>query len=820
MPLKEKYEAHSQESAIKEFWLQRKIYSFDKNSSKPTFSIDTPPPTVSGSLHIGHIFSYLHADFVARYKRMTGHNVYYPMGFDDNGLPTEKFVEKQRKIRSKLLKRSDFIKICLEECKIAEESFKNLWQSIGLSIDWNYCYSTISDLARRVSQRSFLNLYKKGLIYRKKEPSLFCTDFQTTVAQAELDIATKESSFNTLIFKSESGENILIATTRPELLAAVVCVFIHPEDHRAKDLVGKKLQVPIFNHWVPILEDTAVLKDKGTGIVMCSTFGDNQDVLWFKKHNLPLIEAIKPDGRMSQVAQRFEGMKILEARAAVIDALKENNLLVEQKPIVHDVHIYERSKKEIEYIVSSQWFIKILDFKEMFLQAGEQIFWTPPFMKSRYNDWVKNLTWDWCISRQRHFGVPFPAWHCNDCQAILLADESMLPVDPQEQAYPKGVCDHCGKSNISPDTDVMDTWATSGSTPQINAEMLGLKPNIFLPMSIRPQAHDIIRTWAFDTIVKSMHEENKLPWNEILISGHVLAGGKEKISKSAGNSQITPQSLLENFSADAIRFWAAKGKLGLDTAFSVDQLKNGNRLVTKLWNATKFCHDAFSAFKSTATTVPDSLDVLSKWILAKLGKTIKTYHQHFIKHEYTAALDSLDQFFWHTFCDNYLEIVKDQVWNPDKYDADAPKIYAYVLRTCCLEILKMYSPFIPFVTEKLYQAVFAAQEEKASIHLSQFDSEHLISSFIFPTEEEDFETIIACVAAVRKLKSENSLSLKTEIQQLFIHCDKPQIIQKDLTATNLLIGATKALKIIIHHEKFEQNILVQEEHGFIAKINL
>lgn len=822
MIIKEKYEAHNQEAEIKDFWLKNEIYAFKPSNNTPLFSIDTPPPTVSGSLHIGHVFSYLHADFVARYKRMTGHNVYYPMGFDDNGLPTEKFVEKQRKFRSKLLKRSDFIKICLEECYKAEESFKNLWRSIGLSVDWNYCYSTISDIARKVSQRSFLTLFKKGLIYRKKEPSLFCTDFQTTVAQAELDTISKDSFFNTLKFMCEDGSFVLIATTRPELLAACVCAFVHPEDERYKELVGKQIQVPLFNHWIPVLQDTAVIPEKGTGVVMCSTFGDQQDVVWFKKHNLPLIEAINKDGKMSTAAKQFEGLKVQEARAAIITALKDNALLTEQKPIVHDVHIYERSKKEIEYIVSSQWFIKILEFKEIFLNAGNSIVWTPKFMQARYNDWVKNLTWDWCISRQRYYGVPFPVWHCNSCNEILIADESMLPIDPQEQPYPKGKCDACQSLDISPDTDVMDTWATSASTPQINAEMLGISQTSFLPMSMRPQAHDIIRTWAFDTIVKATHEANILPWKEILISGHVLTTGKEKISKSANNSQVSPDYLLENFSADSIRFWSAKGKLGLDTAFSVDQLKNGSRLTTKLWNALKFCSDKFSDFINQDKKEPADLDVLAKWILSKLAKTATAYHNHFEKHEYSAALESLDAFFWHDFCDNYLEIVKDQIWNCEKYDSSTSLCISYTLYTISLEILKMYAPIIPFITESLYQDTFAKYEKIASIHLYQFNLENLKEKYEqFIEEENSFELIVKGIAAVRKLKSENSLSLKTELQRLVIFIEeKNSLIIQNLTAIELLKGATKTLNISFVSAAFLENALTTNEIGICANINL
>lgn len=819
--MKDRYESGEQESSIKQFWQKNNIYAFDKGSEKQVFSVDTPPPTVSGALHIGHIFSYLHTDIIARYKRMTGFNVYYPMGFDDNGLPTEKFVEKKLKIRSKDLKRSEFIDACLKECAVAEEDFKALWQAIGLSVDWNYCYSTISPKTQAVSQKSFLKLLEKGLVYRKKEPSLFCTAFQTTVAQAELDSIEQKSSFNTIKFVVEDGADLLIATTRPELLAAVVAIFVHPEDERYKKLVGKKVTVPLFGHSVKVIADDAVLLDKGTGVVMCSTFGDQQDVVWFKKHGLDLIEAIGRDGKMTDKAGFLQGLKVAPARDEVLKRLDESGLLIEQKDIVHNVSIYERSKKEIEYVVSSQWFIKILDFKDDFIKIGREVEWYPEFMRSRYEDWVSNLNWDWCISRQRYFGISFPVWHCQDCGEVLAAKIEDLPIDPSEMNYPGGKC-KCGSSNIVGDTDVMDTWATSASTPEINADMLGkdIKDiNEFLPMSIRPQAHDIIRTWAFYTIVKQFHLTGKMPWRQILVSGHVLAGGKEKISKSAGNSQLTPESLLSNFSADAIRFWAARGKLGVDTPFAMDQLKVGNRLVTKLWNAIRFVKD--NAKQDVADSFDSSqLDILSRWVLNQLRIASKKYHKSFVEHDYAHSLEALDNFFWNIFCDNYLEIVKDQVFNPEKYDSATVANYSYTMRIVSFEIIKMYAPFVPFVTESLFGALFSAQHSHKSIHQTQFDPESF-EHFKFKSQAASFEVVLKALDAVRKIKSENSLSLKTECEKLQLSLkDEDKAVFQDLTATNLLLGATKSKNLILSSDDSVKNILEETEVGFVVHVNL
>lgn len=824
----EKYLSSEAEKRLKLHWAHKNVYGFDfldqAVNNKDVFSVDTPPPTVSGSLHIGHIFSYLQTDFVARYRRMIGDVVYYPMGFDDNGLPTEKFVEKKLGKRSKEFERSVFIEHCLRECALVEDDFKNLWEMIGLSVDWRLCYSTISPLARKVSQRSFLRLIKKGLIYRRKEPALFCTEFRSTVAQTELEVVTKESFFNTIIFEIENGDKIEIATTRPELLPACVAIFVHPEG-RHKNLIGKKVKVPLFGQTVDILGDDAVLDNKGTGIVMCCTFGDNQDVLWFKKHKLPLVEVIGVDGKMTVNSGFLTGLSIAMAREKVVEELLSSGLLVDRKKIFHDVHVYERSKKDIEYIVASQWFIKVLDFKQELLDFGAKVCWTPSFMFSRYRDWVENLTWDWCISRQRFFGIPFPVWHCSDCQEVLLPSEDMLPVDPQEKAYPGEVCLKCGGKNIMPDTDVMDTWATSASTPLIHQEILnnmnvGLQ---ILPMSIRPQAHDIIRTWAFCTLAKTYHENKSLPWKNILISGHVLSNVGGKISKSALNSQVEPISLLENHSADSIRYWAAKGRLGVDTAFSQDQIKNGNRLITKLWNAAKFCsmnvsedffHDAL--FYSQVSL--KELDALSCWVLSKLSFCLDRYHECFKNFDYAGALESVDQFFWQNFCDNYLEIVKDQVFNTELYGEEARQSYSKTLSILLLNVLKMYAPFIPFVTDHLFLKIFNSKDSFKSIHNTIFSNQFDIDQESDLIQKE-FEKIIEIISAVRKLKSEHSLSLKTPIVTLEV--DGINNLLKDVIVVKLLLGVCKSEKLVLLPQRsLEKNQLIENENGFVAKIVL
>jgi valyl-tRNA synthetase len=419
-------------------------------------------------------------------------------------------------------------------------------------------------------------LYKKGFIYRKQEPSLFCTTCRTSVAQAELDDAEISSTFNDVEFITTEGQKLVIATTRPELLPACVAVFYHPDDSRYKNLAGKNAIVPIFNKHVPILADEKVSPEKGSGLVMCCTFGDQTDIAWYKKHKLPFVQVVGNDGKWTEIAGSLAGLNVHDARKKILELLKNENLLLGQKSITHAVNVHERCKQEIEYLAPWQWFINILEHKDALLKQADKINWYPEHMKVRYVDWVKNLSWDWCISRQRFFGIPFPVWHCQDCSEILLADTKLLPIDPQEQGFLNGKCTKCGSSNIVPETDIMDTWNTSSLTPQVNLHWPDKSADeLSLPMSMRPQAHDIIRTWAFDTIVKAYYHENQIPWNDIVISGHVLAG-KEKISKSKENSKMSPEALLQAYPADSVRYWAANGNLAQTQHLAKTSLKLDN----------------------------------------------------------------------------------------------------------------------------------------------------------------------------------------------------------------------------------------------------
>ena len=821
--MEKKYDFQKYELAAQEQWKREKTYSMVHNPG-PLYSIDTPPPTISGKLHIGHIFSYAQTDIIARYKRMNGFSVFYPFGFDDNGLPTERYVEKKKKVRAYQMPRSAFIQLCIDESKQAAQQFKDLWQRLGLSVDWDYLYSTIADSTRRLSQESFIELYKKGYIYRRNEPALYCTTCRTSVSQAELDDKELPSLFNTIIFKDEKGNDLVIGTTRPELLPSCVALLFNPDDERYQHLLGTKATVPLFNSEVLIMQDELVDSEKGSGLVMVCTFGDKTDITWYKKFDLPYKQSIGLDGKFTKQGDFLAGLGVIDARKAVLEKLRDHDLLITQQPITHAVNIHERCKKEIEFILLPQWFVKILAYKETLLAQVERINWHPPFMKARYKDWVKNISWDWCISRQRFYGIPFPVWHCQDCGQLLFADVNDLPVDPQERPY-EGKCTQCGGTDIVPDTDVMDTWNTSSLTPYICYQLLSgdestlLSDDIlieFLPMSMRPQAHDIIRTWAFYTIVKTWMHHRAIPWRDIIISGHVLSDQQEKLSKSNNNSLLAPENLLQQYPADAVRYWTASGNLGYDVAFSESQLKVGKRLITKLWNAFRFAQPHLAAL-TTPKKLPEQFGAVNEWLLHRATICFTDYKKYFEKHEFSLALGQMDQFFWHDFCDNYLELIKHQLFNPQGYPAAAVYATRWTLYQGGLRILQLYAPYLPYVTETIYQLLYKLQEEVSSIHQTNFSTSQQL--YVFPKSAELVSKIITIVAGVRKLKTAVELSLKVPLASLTIYVEN-DLLRDELSQHNqLLRGVTHAQEIKYEVDKLDEPEIKIIDGFWYAKVN-
>jgi valyl-tRNA synthetase len=733
---------------------------------------------------MGHIFSYTQADFVVRFQRMRGKNIFYPMGFDDNGLPTERLVEKQKKVRAVQMDRDEFIAVCEEVVELEEEKFRKLFNDIALSVDWSLEYQTISAQSRKISQMSFLDLVKKGEVYREAQPILWDPIDQTALAQADIEDKEHSSFMNEIIFKTDEGNDLHIATTRPELLPACVSVFFHPDDSRYKNLKGKFATTPLFGVKVPLLPDENVSIEKGTGLVMCCTFGDTMDVNWWKIHKLPLKIILNKYGKIDssmlehipndshKYGNELIGLKASDARSKIIEMLKDANLLTKQDPINHAVKCAERSGAPLEIITAPQWFIRTIAHKEAILEKAKDLQWHPKNMKIRLDSWTNSVAWDWCISRQRFFGVPFPAWYskrAGEEGKVLFADVAQLPVDPLKD-IPIGY----SKEEVEPDMDVMDTWATSSVSPQLSSLAISEEFAIdherhkkLFPADLRPQAHEIIRTWAFYTMLKAYLHENSLPWKNIMISGWCLAEDKTKMSKSKGNI-VDPRNLLEQYGSDVIRYWASTSRLGADTAYSEDIVKNGKKLVNKLWNATKFASIHFDKITDYGTSIRENINLgrifcsTDLWIISKMHKVIELSTRHFDEFEYAIARDVVEEFFWKDFCDNYLELVKVRAYNEsgqnDKGQESAILTLYWILKT----LLKLFAPFVPHITDELYSLLFSSDK---SVH--QRGMWPIAADFVLDTEKMlEGEVMIELIDLVRKAKAERNLSVKATIKMM------------------------------------------------------
>lgn len=759
--LDKKYDSLVKEEKWLNYWKKNKIYEF-KPDYREVYSIDTPPPTVNGKIHIGHIFSYSQAEMIARYKRLRGYNVFYPFGFDDNGLPSERLVEKEQKKKAHEIGRESFSKLCYETTNKYEEEFQDLFSKLGVSTDWSMCYKTVSSSTIKISQNSFLDLIEKGHCYHKESPALWCNECLTSIAQAELETKTIRTTFNYVNFKTvEDNEIFTIATTRPELLPAIVCVFVNPDDDKNNHLIGKTAHIPVIDVNVPIIGDEKVAIDKGTGIVMCCTFGDQTDIEWWKKYNLPLKYIFTDDGRIMDSVSNYGGLKIKEARKQIVDDLQVGGYIVKIEELEHEVQTHERCGSEVEYTVMKQWFIDIMSHKEDFLRIGNEINWYPTHMHNRYEEWVNNVAWDWCISRQRYFGVPFPVWYCKECGEPIFASKEQLPVNPLTDTPSIEKCHKCGCKEFIPESDVMDTWATSSVTPLINMKY-GEKDNyesILKPMSLRSNASEIIRTWDFYTIVKSYYHFGIKPWDNVMISGFVMANKGEKISKSKGNSKVEPLDLIKQFSADVVRYWAASGRLGTDITFSEETLLRGKKLVNKIWNVSKFVQMHLEDYQDKAF---DDFEYIDKWILGNFIDMEKEYLKYLDNYEIGLALNILEKFFWN-FCDNYIEIVKHRLYRPEEFGEKARYSGQKTIYILLYKLLQDFSIFFPFITEEIYQDIY---HDMKSIHITE------IKSLNYSFDEEIVNGNLMCeiISMVRGKKSSSNLSLKTIVKKLEIDC--------------------------------------------------
>jgi valyl-tRNA synthetase len=817
----QKYNHKDTEKKWQDIWYNSDLYHWNDNISRSdSFVIDTPPPTVSGILHMGHIFSYTQTDFIARYQRMCGKNVFYPMGFDDNGLPTERLVEKTFKLKANSIPRNEFQNLCYKVIDEAENEFYKLFCGIALSVDWRQKYQTISNTTKTLSQMSFIDLYEKNEVYRTLEPSLWDPTDKTALAQADLEEIEMKGIMNTLSFKLEDGDIIKIATTRPELLPACVAVLFHPEDTRYAYLKNKYAITPIFGTKIPLISDDQVQQDKGTGLVMCCTFGDTKDIEWWKKHKLPTRIILTKNGTidlrnklenssfdfeetkiLQDAVEKLEGQNIQSARQIMIDLLDNHGYLIEQEHIKRPVKCAERSKTPVEIIVTPQWFIRILDKKHELLKKSQECNWNPPYMSKRLEHWIDGLSWDWCISRQRFFGVQFPVWYSKrkgEEGKIIVATKEQLPVDPITTA-PTGY----SLDEVEPDYDVMDTWATSSITPQLNAHAINNdfalnndRYKKLFPADMRPQAHEIIRTWTFYTMVKSLLHSNSVPWKNTVISGWVLATDKTKMSKSKGNI-ITPHELIEENSADVIRYWASTSKLGNDIAYSDQMFQIGKKLITKLWNASKFVLSHINGHHATA----QFSHLTDKWILSKLHNTVREASREMDNFEYCTARTIIETFFWKDFCDTYLELIKVRVYDQHNTDPEGKLSAMNTLHLLLNTILKLFAPFLPHITEEINNIIFS----KNSIHAKYTWPQHQQIAHCDQSEKLG-DLTVELLELIRKFKTEQQMSLRTEL-------DTIHIITKDKDISNLLIknpltdlkNAANTKKICINNTSITKN---------------
>ena len=786
-------------------WEKEHIYRFNPEATRANvFSIDTPPPTVSGTLHIGHVFSYTHSDVVARFWRMRGKDVFYPMGWDDNGLPTERRVENYYGVRcdpslpydpkyrppekpSKdkvSISRKNFVELCVELTAIDEQAFKNLWRSIGVSVDWSYEYSTISKEAQAVSQRSFLQMLTREEVYSAEAPTLWDIDFRTAVSQAELEDRERPGAYHRIAFdRADNAGTVDVDTTRPEMLASCVALVAHPDDERYQPLLGSLVVTPLFGVEVPILAHELADPEKGTGIAMICTFGDTTDVVWWRELNLPTRALIGRDGRFlaadfadeslpvrdAELAQEFYDRDVLgktvnQARATIVDALRSTGALIgEVREITHPVKFYEKGERPLEIVTSRQWFVRTLERRDELLARGEELHWHPDYMRHRYRSWVEGLNVDWNISRQRFFGVPFPAWYPVDDNGeinfdhLITADDEKLPVDPSSDV-PSGYReDQRGEpGGFVGDPDVMDTWATSSLSPQIAGRWgTDLFQRVF-PMDLRPQAHDIIRTWLFATIVRSHFQFNSLPFSDTLISGFILDPDRKKMSKSIGNT-VTPMPLVEKYGADALRYWAAGGRPGSDTAFDEGQLKIGRRLGIKILNASKFVLGRLDDEIPGPAEVTEPIDLD---LLALLTKLITATTDDFENYDYARALERTESFFW-SFCDDYVELVKIRAYG-EKDDAATRSARATLAITLSV-LQRLFAPIMPFVTDEVWHWWHVH-----SVHASSWPTLKELPMLEVIGAGSTYRPVCEVLEAIRRAKSSAKVSQRAEVESVVV----------------------------------------------------
>ncbi len=775
-------------------WREWEIYRFDPRSESEVFSIDNPPRYASGALHLGHAYGYTVIDFAARYKRLKGYNVFFPLCFDVNGTPVEVRVEKVMGIKASDIPRQEFIRMCEEFAEKDIDDMKRQFEMLGESMDPSIYYQTDAEYYRKLTQISFIRMFKKGLVYKGHFPVNWCTRCGTALAEAEVNYEHRMTALNYIKFRDvETGEEVPIATTRPELLCTCLLVAVHPEDESKAWMVGRELATPVFDRRVKVVADPKVDPEFGTGTVMICSIGDKDDLEWIMKYGLPLEKGIDEAGRMTELAGEYEGMTVVDARKEIIDDMRVANLLVRQEEADQNVGTCWRCHTPIEFLKVPQWFVKTIEFKDRVLKMVDEVDWHPEFMKVRIKDWINSLAWDWVVSRQRYFATAIPLWECEDCGHVLVAEEDECYVDPTVTSPSADKCEACGGRYVG-STDVFDTWMDSSISPLYNAfwERDAVLFDKLYPMTLRPQSHDIIRTWAFYTILRAMHLTNELPWHDVMIHGFVMAPDGRPMHSSSGNV-VDPMPLLHEFGGDAMRYYASTCSLGMDHAFKQQELVRGNRLAVKVWNIMRLVGIACK----TKPEPPENMHPIDRWVLSRFGELVRAVEDWNDEYEFDRSMAAVEDFLWHEFADHYLEMVKHRAYSEDDEGA------RYALYTVGLGLLKMISVFLPHVAEEAYQTSFKLSEEPVSIHVSRWPDAPLRDR----DAESRGEVAKAIVAAIRSWKSTNGLSLNAEIRRV-------EIVGEN--ATDLMSGSEGDIRATVKAVELEVRASVSMEEKVVC----
>ncbi len=780
---------HLKEAEWQIKWEENHVHKFIGDGTRPRYIIDTPPPYPTGSIHIGHVLNWTFIDIIARFMRMKGYDVMFPQGWDCHGLPTEVKVEETYNIRKNDVSRDEFRKMCIDLTHDNINQMKAQMKSLGFSQDWSREFVTMTPEYRAKTQQSFIELYNQDLIYRAVHPVNWCPRCETAIAFAEVDYNDNKTHLNYLEFPETDGEgNIMIATTRPELLSACVAVVVHPDDERYKHLGGKNVQVPLYNRPVKIITDTEVDPEFGTGAVMICTFGDKTDVAWVNRYGLDIIEAIDETGRMKNVSGKYEGLSIPECKTAIIKDLKDEGSLIKQEQVEQNVGLCWRCKTPIEILVKKQWFVAVKELESQILETAEEIDWIPEHMKIRLLNWTGSMDWDWCISRQRLFATPIPVWYCKDCGKIQLPDIEDLPVDPSIE-NPPHQCE-CGCEEFTGEFDVLDTWMDSSITPMVIAGWPSPHFINYYPADLRPQGHDIIRTWAFYTVLRCKALTGEKPFDRIVVNGMVFGEDGHKMSKSRGNV-IAPEAVIDEYGADSIRLWSANSVPGSDIPFDWKDVKNGYKFLRKFWNAFRFINIHIAESTIDEVEALKNLNPMDKWILSKLHHLIVEVTDHLENYNFADARNKIQAFVWHDFCDEYIEAVKYRLY-ADSEDLKPSKDAArYTLKTVISKSLKLLSPITPHFTEEVYQYL---DEGGESIHKTDWPV-HVEELMDDPAEKLG-EIAVNIIGDIRRFKSATGRPLNIPIKSANIYTTDSELyhaiknLESDITGTTRIKDLT------------------------------